>query len=164
MVPSGHVHADAPSPPDPRPLTGYGVIIATYGAVAGMLVAGLRHRRRDVRRLTVMDLLLLGLATEHLSTLVTKDSVTAILRAPFTEFEEPAGEGEVNERAAGTGLRRAVGELLTCPFCVAQWVATALVAGNVAAPDLTTAVVSICATARLSDYLQIAYGVIRERQ
>jgi hypothetical protein len=90
--------------------------------------------------------------------------VTAILRAPFTEFEEPAGEGEVNERAVGTGLRHAVGELLTCPFCVAQWVATALVAGSLAAPDLTTAAVSICATARLSDYLQLTYGLLRQRQ
>jgi hypothetical protein len=140
------------------------VIIATYGVVAGTLVAGLRHKRRDVRRLSVMDLVLLALATEHLSRLVTKDSVTAILRSPFTEFEEPAGEGEVNERPAGNGLRHAVGELLTCPFCVAQWVATALVAGNLAAPDLTTAVVSICATARLSDYLQITYGILREHQ
>lgn len=90
--------------------------------------------------------------------------MTAPFRAPFTEFDEPAGQGEVNEEVVGTGLRHAVGELLTCPFCVAQWMATALVAAGVAAPQLTTAAVSVCAVARDSDYLQLTYGLLRKRQ
>jgi hypothetical protein len=53
--------------------------------------------------------------------------------------------------------------LLTCPFCVAQWVATGLIAGSVAAPSLTTAVVSISAAARLSDYFQLLYAFCREK-
>lgn len=122
----------------------------------------LRKRAGGLRRPDVMDLALYALATEHLSRLITKDSVTAVLRAPFTEFKEPAGEGEVNEEVVGDGTRHAVGELLTCPFCVAQWVATALVAGSIAAPDLTRAVVAISATARLSDYLQLLYAFCRE--
>jgi hypothetical protein len=71
-----------------------------------------------------MDLLLYALATEHLSRVITKDSLTSVLRSPFTRFKEPAGEGEVNEDAIGTGARHAVGELFTCPFCMAQGVAT----------------------------------------
>ena len=110
-----------------------------------------------------MDLALYGLATEHLSRLITKDSVTAVLRAPFTEFNEPAGEGEVNEEVTGHGTRHAVGELVTCPFCIAQWVATGLVAGRVAAPNLTKAIVTISATARLSDYLQLLYAYCRQK-
>lgn len=45
----------------------------------------------------------MALATAHLSRLITKDSVTSVLRAPFARFEEPAGEGEVNEEAVGSG-------------------------------------------------------------
>ena len=110
-----------------------------------------------------MSLVLYALATEHLSRVITKDSVTSVLRAPFTRFKEPAGEGEVNEEVVGQGARHAIGELLTCPFCAAQWVATGLVAGSVAAPTLTTAVISVSAAARASDYLQLLYGVLRER-
>jgi hypothetical protein len=149
--------------PDPRPLGGYAKLMAVYGVGAGALALALRKRGRNFRRLDAMDLALYGLATEHLSRLITKDSVTAFLRAPFTEFKEPAGEGEVNEEVVGHGTRHAVGELLTCPFCVAQWVATALVAGRVAAPNLTRAIVAVSATARLSDYFQLFYAFCREK-
>ncbi len=37
----------------------------------------------------------------------------------------------------GKGIRHAVGELITCPFCTAQWVATAYAAGLVFAPHAT---------------------------
>ena len=149
--------------PDPRPLGGYARLIAVYGIGSGALALALRNRKDRVRRFDLMDLALYGLATEHLSRLITKDSVTAVLRAPFTEFKEPAGEGEVNEEAVGHGTRHAVGELLTCPFCAAQWVATALVAGRVAAPNLTRALVAVSATARLSDYFQLLYAFCREK-
>jgi hypothetical protein len=149
---------------DPRPMAGYGVLMALYSAGTGMVALRLKGKKRKVERLSLMDLALLGLATEHLSRLITKDSITSPVRAPFTEFKEPAGEGEVNEEVVGTGLRHAIGELLTCPFCVAQWVATTLIAGTLAAPQITQAAVSVCAVARTSDYLQLSYGILRERQ
>jgi hypothetical protein len=110
-----------------------------------------------------MDLLLYGLATEHLSRVLTKDAVTSPLRAPFTKFEGAAGEGEVNESATGHGTHHTIGEMLTCTFCAAQWVATGLFAGSIAAPTLTRAVVSISAVARLSDFLQFGYAYARQR-
>jgi hypothetical protein len=93
-----------------------------------------RAKRHNVRRPGPTDLALLALATQHVTRLITKDSVTAPIRAPFTEFEGVAGEGEGNERLVGSGLRHALGELLSRPFCVGQWAATGLVAGAVAAP------------------------------
>jgi len=90
------------------------------------------------------------------SRLITKDSVTSVVRAPLTRFDELACEGEVNESPVGTSLRKATGELLTCPFCIAQWVATGLVAGRIMAPRLTSAAASTFAVIRLSDYLQLS--------
>jgi hypothetical protein len=148
---------------DPRPLAGYAGLIASYGVLTGALTLALKRKRSDLRPLGPMNLVLYALATEHLSRLITKDSVTAVLRAPFTAFKEPAGEGEVNEDVIGHGARHAVGELLTCPFCAAQWVATGLVAGSLAAPTLTTAVISVSAAARASDYLQLLYGIMRQK-
>jgi hypothetical protein len=149
---------------DPRPLEGHAGLLASYAVLAGAVTFGLRRKESRLRSLSPMDLVLFGLATEHLSRTITKDSVTAVLRAPFTRFKEPAGEGEVNEEVIGTGLRHAFGELITCPFCLAQWVATGLIAGSVAAPGLTTAVVSVSAAARVSDYLDLLYGLLRKDQ
>jgi hypothetical protein len=149
---------------DPRPLEGYAAILVSYGVLSGALTLGLRHKGFGVRRLGPMDLLLYALATEHLSRVITKDSVTAVLRAPFTRFKEAAGEGEVNEEVVSSGVGHAIGELLTCPFCAAQWVATGLVAGSIMAPALTTAVVSVSAAARASDYLNLLYGRLRKEQ
>jgi hypothetical protein len=156
---------DAPLVPadDPRPLSGYAALLGVYGGLVTAATIGLRRKRQRARAVTVMDVTLMALATAHLSRLVTKDSVTAVLRVPFARFEEPAGVGEVNEKVVGTGVRHAVGELLTCPFCAAQWVATALVAGRIAAPNLTAAVVTVSAVARLSDFLQLAYGLAHQQ-
>jgi hypothetical protein len=145
------------------PLGGFTGILLSYGALSGSLVFALRKKHARVRPLNPMSLVLYALATEHLSRVLTKDAVTSVLRAPFTSFKGPAGEGEVNQEVVGEGARRAIGELLTCPFCAAQWVATGLVAGSVAAPTLTTAVISVSAAARASDYLQLLYGALRER-
>jgi len=149
---------------DPRPLEGYAALLISYGALTGVLGFGLRRKGFRIKGLGPMDLVLYGLATEHLSRVITKDSITSLLRAPFTRFKEAAGEGEVNEEVVGEGMGHALGELLTCPFCVAQWVATGLVAGSVMAPALTTAVISVSAAARASDYLNLLYGLLRKEQ
>src|SRR6266568_6180594 len=49
--------------------------------------------------------------------LITKDPVTSPLRAPFTVFEGQEGQAELKEEVRGHGARKAVGELVTCPFC-----------------------------------------------
>ena len=66
---------------------------------------------------------MLGIATHKLSRLITKDWVTSPFRAPFTKFKEADGVGEVTEEARGTGMQQAIGELVTCPWCVGPWVA-----------------------------------------
>ncbi len=161
-APTGEGASDGlPSEKDPRPLKGYAKLLGLYGGASVALAVLLRRRASRLDDLSLVDLLLYGLATEHLSRVITKDSVTAVIRSPFTRFEEAAGEGEVNETVVGHGTRHAVGELLTCPFCIAQWVATGLVAGSVAAPALTKAAVSVSAIARASDYLQLLYAYAR---
>jgi hypothetical protein len=109
-------------------------------------------------RITLADTALLGVATHKASRLLTKDSVTAALRAPFTRFDEETGMGEVNESVRGQGIQHAAGELASCPFCLAVWVSTGLTAGMVFAPRLTRLVAAMPA----SDTLQIGYEAARE--
>jgi hypothetical protein len=137
--------------------------MASYGALTAGLALVLRRKRFRMQLLSPWNFVLYALAAEHISRLVSKDSVTSPIRKPFAEFKEPAGEGEVNEEVIGSGPRQAIGELLTCPFCLDQWVTTGLVAGSVAAPTLTTAVVSVSALARTADYLHLLYGHLREQ-
>jgi Protein of unknown function (DUF1360) len=109
------------------------------------------------------DLLLTGVATHKLSRLIAKDKIAAFLRAPFTELQGRGGPAEIEERARGEGLRRAVGELLICPYCLGLWLSSGFHLGLVTAPRTTRFFSSILAGLTISDFLQIAYKVAEEK-
>ena len=156
---SGYAPAD-----EERPLVAYGALTATFGASLAASLALLRASGRELpERTRATDLLLLGVATHKLSRLVTKDRVTSFVRAPFTRYQEPAGHGEVDEQPRGSGIRLALGELLVCPYCVAQWIAGGLVLGLVAAPRTTRFIAGIYVTETVSDVLQLAYKAAEDR-
>lgn len=146
------------APGEERPLGSYAVLASVYSAAAGGALVALRLRgHRLPERVSAADLLLVGVATHKLSRLLAKDKVTSFARAPFTQFQAAAGQGEVEERAYGDGLRKAFGELLICPYCLAQWVATAFTLGLVGAPRLTRLLSAVLVVHSVSDALQIAY-------
>ena len=152
------------SPGQERPLAPYAILASVYGSgFAGSLIA-LRARRHQLPEdVTLGDLLLVGIATHKLSRLIAKDKVTSFVRAPFTRFQEQSGHGEVEEEPCGHGLRLAVGELLVCPYCLAQWVATALTLGLVGAPRLTRLISAVFVAHTVSDFLQVAYRAAEEQ-
>jgi hypothetical protein len=152
------------SPNEERPLAPYLILTGAYGAAfAGSLLA-LRARGRELpERLTTADVLLIGVATHKLSRLIAKDKVTSFLRAPFTRFQESSGHGEVEEEPCGHGLRLAVGELLVCPYCLAQWVATGLTVGLIGAPRVTRVLSTVFVAHTVSDFLQAAYSAAEDR-
>ena len=75
------------------------------------------------------DIVLIGTASYKLSRLIAKKKVTAFVRAPFTELEGKGGPAELEERPRGRGLRRALGELLLCPYCLGLWASGGFHAG-----------------------------------
>lgn len=146
-----------------RPLTGYTALIGSYNFLVALLLLLARRNGRSLpERLEIRDLLLLTLATYKLSRVITKDSVTSPIRAPFTEFEGPGGGGEVNEKPRGKGFRHAMGELLTCPFCIGQWVATGFAFGLVFAPRATRLTASIFSMIALADFLHYGHEATRK--
>jgi Protein of unknown function (DUF1360) len=60
-------------------------------------------------------------------------------------------------------LRRSLGELLTCHFCVGQWVAAFFTYGLVFAPAVTRLLASIFAIVALSDYLHQTNKALMKR-
>jgi hypothetical protein len=143
-----------------RPIGGYALLLSIYGTMTALL-ALLARRRRAQWQPTPRDVLELGVATHKLSRLITKDTVTAFARAPFTTFDKPSGDGEVQEQVRGSGLRHATGELITCPFCIAVWVATALAFGMLLLPRLTRIILTVLCAVAGSDYLQLTYAILQ---
>jgi len=142
----------------------------TYAALAAVLNTGFAGALAAAKRsgrlpetVSTRDLVLIGVASHKLSRLVAKDKVTAFLRAPFTEYQGRGGPGEVEERARGEGVRGAVGELLTCPYCLGLWATGAFHAGLMFAPRVTRVTASTLTALTLSDFLQIAYKAAEER-
>jgi Protein of unknown function (DUF1360) len=153
-----YAHAD-----EHRPLGGYAALTGAFAAALGAAAAELRRSGRELpERLAAQDLLLAGVATHKISRLVAKDKVTSFLRAPFTEFQEKSGHGELEERARGRGLRHATGELLVCPYCLAQWVSAGFALGYVRAPRTTRLVAGMFTIYAISDALQLAYAAAEE--
>jgi hypothetical protein len=138
------------------------VALGGYAVVTGGLAAAVRVTGRRVpERPSTADVVLLAIATHKLSRLLAKDAVTSPLRAPFTSYDKPIGSGEVMEqiRDQGSATRHAVGELLSCPFCLAVWVATGLTGGLVLTPRLTRLVATALTAVAASDFLQMAYAI-----
>ena len=144
-----------------RPLDGYLRVMGVYAAAVG--TAGLALRltgRRLPERISGQDLALLAIATHKASRLLTKEAVTSPLRAPFTRYEGVSGPNELHEEVRHPdGVKHALGELLTCPFCIAQWLATGFGLGLVVAPRLTRMVASVLAIRAGSDLLQYGYAI-----
>lgn len=148
-----------------RPLGAFLGLMGAYAAATTAAgVAVVRTRGRLPERLRVGDLLLLSVATHKLARLVAKDPVTSPLRAPFTRFEGTSGEAELAESVPGDGMRKAMGELVTCPFCVGQWVATGLTFGFLLAPRATRWTCSTFTALTVADFLQLAYAAAQEKQ
>lgn len=147
-----------------RPLRGYVTLLSVYGAGVGVAgLVGRRLNRRAPEHVGPLDLVTLGIATHRISRTLAKDAVTSPLRAPFTRFEGSSAPGELAERVRHHGgVRHSVGELMTCPMCLAQWVATALTAGLVLAPRQTRLVTAALTAVAGADFLQYLYALLQQ--
>jgi hypothetical protein len=145
---------------EPKPLTSYAALVGTYNLALG---AGLLVSRNLPERSSISDVVLLGVATHKFSRLLTKDRVTSVLRAPFVRYQHDAGPGEVEEEPRGEGARRAIGELVVCPYCIGVWVATALGFGLAWQPRRTRFLLNVGTALTISDFLHHGLKAAEER-
>jgi hypothetical protein len=146
-----------------RPLAGDLGAMSVYAGLVTAGAAAIRASGRELpSRVPLGDAVLLTVATFRLARRLAKDPVTSPIRAPFTAFQGPSGHAEVAEEVREHGgVKHAVGELLTCPFCLAQWVGTAFVFGYATAPRATRLAALTMATVAGSDVLQFLYDAIQ---
>jgi hypothetical protein len=153
------------APPEKKPPFGpYLAFMGVFGSLVGAALATARRQGRELPEgVDAGQLLLVGTASHKVSRLIAKDKVTSPLRAPFTELEGKGGPAELEERSRGTGLRKAIGELLICPFCLDLWVVAGFSVGLLFAPRVTRFVASMFAALTVSDFFQIAYKTAEDK-
>ena len=148
---------------DEQLLAEYASMLAFYIITVAVLSGMAVEKNRLPRRFALLDLALLGIATHKLSRIVAKDRITGILRAPFVNYIRSTGAGEVEEEPRGRGIQRGIGQLVSCPYCMAPWCATALGFGFVFAPRVTRFLAGILASIAASDFLHRAYLAAKEK-
>ena len=142
-----------------RPLGSYSLLTSVFSVTfVGALIAARRAGYALPSEYRTKDVVLTGLATHKLSRLIARDKVTGFARAPFTRFQQATGHAEVDEQPRGSGLQLAIGELLVCPYCLAQWIAGAFTIGHVAAPRLTRLLTAMWSAHAIADAAQLAYS------
>lgn len=112
-----------------------------------------RGQGLDGFELRPMDLVLLVLATFRLGRLIAYDVVMEPFRRPFARtVPDATGAGETVE-PSGTGVRRALGQLFSCPICTGTWVAAFLVYGLYTVPGPTRVFLVIMAVIGAAELL-----------
>jgi len=148
-----------------RPLRGYVALTSVYLGVSAALLR--RAGRVSSVRISAGDIVLIGLASHRLSRTVTKEAIASPLRAPFTRYTRSGVASEVSEEVVADSTHHpyahAVGELLTCPFCMAQWTSTGLVAAYILAPRQARVVTAILDSAAIANVLHLLYSSLTER-
>jgi hypothetical protein len=133
----------------------YVTLVSLFLGLLGVFVSRERKERHafDPR---LRDIVLIALATFRAGRVTAFARVTEPFRDPVTETvpdEYDAGENVVAE---GTGVRKALGELVSCPICVGTWVASGLVYGLRIAPGPTRLVAAILGVSGLAELLNAA--------
>lgn len=152
--------AEAQAEDTQQPLEGYVLVMTVFAAVVGLAggIAALTGRGLP-RKIAPYDLALITAGTHKLARILSKDAVTSPLRAPFTRYRGTGGPAEVMEEARDTSpVRHAIGELLSCPFCLDMWVATGFTTGLLFAPRFTRLVTATFTALTGADFLHLVYA------
>lgn len=94
--------------------------------------------------LTVLHIVVLGLATFRIADIIANEQVTKVVRAPFINVKEGNSEdGEEEEVPKRHGFKSTMGSLLYCPSCIGVWVAAFMTYGLILIPTATWVIASI---------------------
>jgi uncharacterized protein DUF1360 len=146
--------------PERPPYESYAVIAGAFAALLAGAGALGRALGRDPQCQTTLDFVVLGAAAFKASRTLARDRVGSFIREPFVEGD--AYEGE-HERPAGEGMRRAIGELVTCTRCVGTWTAAGLAATQVLAPRFGRLLTWSLAASAANDFLQAGFVALTEK-
>jgi hypothetical protein len=150
--------AEAEQRRDDTPTTpgDYAALNAVYGALIATVLLSTRKRyARDP--ISGAELIPISAATFALSKVIAREKIGSWVREPFVE--QSGGE----RRPRGSGLQRAMGELVTCTRCIGAWSALGVVGLRLAAPDSGRIVTNVLAASAGNDWLQAGFKLLTAR-
>lgn len=145
----------------PTPFVGYAILVGIFLALFVGFLWLVNYLNLSIPNVSIGELILLAVASHKLSRLIAKDWITSFIRAPFAQYQSASGTSEVNEQPRGIGLRLAIGQLITCPFCIGQWVIAILFYSFVFWPTITLFVAVIFVALTISDFLQLVFSAFK---
>lgn len=138
-------------------LTLMGVFLGSLALFSSRL--GKRGLQFEIRPL---DLLMLGLSAQQTGRIVVYDRVSKPLREPFTTTQpDSSGAGDTVVAKPGTGFRRTLGELLSCPICTGTWVAAASVIGLHLLPRPTRVFLAVTSATGIAEIIHVLIEALR---
>jgi hypothetical protein len=123
-----------------------GLFLSAFGAVA-------TSRASKPLELRPLDLAMLGLSTFRLGRMIAYDKVLHPFREPFTETVPDGTGAGLTVEPEGQGVRRAIGELLSCPTCAGTWIAALQVYALQLAPGPARLLVTMMAAVGVAELL-----------
>lgn len=157
----------SPAPPTDdararRPYGGYAAILATFGGAVAATAAVERALKREARY-SALDFVLLCAGSFKAARTVSRERVGSVLRQPFVEPDSVDETDVAYEEPTGEGLRRAIGELVTCTRCAGTWTAAGLLASQAVAPRFGRVLTWSLAAGAGNDFLQAAFAALCAR-
>jgi hypothetical protein len=140
--------------PTTQPADYAAINLVWVSLVAGLLAATRGRAGRDP--IANRELIPLSAATFAVSKAVARERIGTWVRDPFVDETE-------GQRPKGRGLRRALGELVTCTRCVGTWSALAVVGLRVAHPEAGRTVTTILASSAANDWMQAAFKLLTQQ-
>jgi hypothetical protein len=122
--------------------------------LAGLVVASRGRSSEDP--IKSRELIPLAAATFAVSKAVARERIGTWVREPFVDQTE-------GQKPKGRGLRRAIGELVTCTRCVGTWSALGVVGLRVAHPEAGRTVSMILASSAANDWMQAGFKLLTEQ-
>jgi uncharacterized protein DUF1360 len=137
-------------PDSPAEPVDYAALSAGLAALITGVAVAARKRGTDSDPITGTELIPLSAAAFSISKAIAREKVGTWVREPFVDEEH-------GQRPQGRGLRRAVGELVTCTRCVGAWSAAGIVGLRVLSPQTGRVVTSVFAVSAANDFLQAGF-------
>ncbi|MEO7424876.1 MAG: DUF1360 domain-containing protein [Fibrobacteria bacterium] len=133
--------------------------MAVFFAINAVLLSLFHRELATLRHIGVFQFAILALAAYRASNILSNETVTKPLRAPFVEEVEK--EGKVVEEPKKSGFLGATGLLLYCPSCTGVWLSAALVYGFAFFPVPTLAVALFLALSAIERIIAVALGRLK---
>jgi Protein of unknown function (DUF1360) len=153
--------ASVPTPPiSHRNVFGWLTLdMVVFAAANALLLSHFRPALMTLGNIGFFQFTILSLAAYRASNILSNETVTKPLRAPFVD--EVQKEGKIVEEPKESGFLGATGLLIYCPSCTGVWFSAALAYGFAFFPVQTLVVALFLAMSAVERIIAVVLGCLK---